>query len=91
MPLTVFYASVTGNLEMKKQQQRIEMVLDSKNIKYDYVDIAADENQKAVMRKLAGNPKALPPQICNGDAYCGDFKAFENAVEAEELEKFLKL
>ncbi|XP_049445164.1 SH3 domain-binding glutamic acid-rich-like protein 3 isoform X2 [Epinephelus fuscoguttatus] len=71
MPLTVFYSSVTGNLEMKKQQQRIEMVLDSKNIKYNYVDIAADENQKALMRKLAGDPKALPPQICNGDVYCG--------------------
>ncbi|XP_057679123.1 SH3 domain-binding glutamic acid-rich-like protein 3 [Corythoichthys intestinalis] len=86
-----YYSSVTGNLEMKKQQQRIEMILDSKKIDYERIDIAADDGAKAKMRELVGDPKALPPQICNGDQYCGDFEKFEAAVESEELEAFLKL
>lgn len=58
-------------MQMKKQQQKIEMVLDSKKIEYEKVDIAADEGAKAKMREIAKNPSALPPQLCNGDQYCG--------------------
>ena len=56
---------------MKKQQQKIEMILDAKKIPYNKLDIAADEGLKKKMRELAGDPKALPPQLCNGDQYCG--------------------
>lgn len=56
---------------MKKQQQRIENVLDSKKIAYEKVDIAASEDSKKKMRDLSGNPTALPPQLFNEDTYCG--------------------
>ncbi|XP_077408234.1 SH3 domain-binding glutamic acid-rich-like protein 3 [Vanacampus margaritifer] len=91
MPVKVFYTSVSSNLEIKKQQQRIFMVLESKKIDFARVDIAASESDKGRMRQIAGNPTALPPQISNGDAYCGDMIAFEAAVENEELDTFLKL
>ncbi|XP_041814943.1 SH3 domain-binding glutamic acid-rich-like protein 3 [Chelmon rostratus] len=91
MPVKVFYSSVSGSLELKKHQQLIMSILDSKSIPYDLVDIAQNSDDKDLMRKIAGNPTALPPQICNGDVYCGDFAAFENAVEMEDLEQFLKL
>lgn len=91
MSLTLYITTVTGNLEVKKQQQKIQMILDAKKIKYEAVDVAASEDAKKKMRAIAGDDKALPPQICNGDTYCGNFEAFDNAVEAEELEEFLKL
>ncbi|XP_003971708.1 SH3 domain-binding glutamic acid-rich-like protein 3 [Takifugu rubripes] len=91
MTVTLFYASVSGNQEVKKQQQRIMMVLDGCNIPYNLVDICQSNEDKELMRKLVGDSKALPPQICNGNDYCGDFKAFENAVEMETLKQFLKL
>ncbi|KAM9339121.1 SH3 domain-binding glutamic acid-rich-like protein 3 [Symphorus nematophorus] len=91
MTIKVFYTSVSSNLEIKKQQQRISFVLESKKIAFDLVDISVCDSAKALMRETAGNPTALPPQICNGDVYCGDFTAFENAVENDELETFLKL
>ena len=47
------------------------MILESKKIKFEKVDVAADETAKAKMREIAGNPKAIPPQLCNGDQYCG--------------------
>jgi len=91
MSIDYYYSSVSSNLEIKKHQQKIEMILDAKKIPYQKLDVAADESLKAKMREIAKNPTALPPQLCNGDQYCGGFDAFDEAVEADELEKFLKL
>ncbi|CAL1586341.1 unnamed protein product [Knipowitschia caucasica] len=91
MALSVFYSSVSGNTEMKKQQQRIFDVLQSKKIDFEAVDISQESENKDLMRRIAGDPTALPPQICKGDSYCGNFTAFESAIEAEALEEFLKL
>lgn len=66
------------------------MVLDGKKIPYQVVDISSDDSAKAKMRELAG-ASSLPPQIANGDQYCGDFNSFDEAVEMEELSKFLKM
>ena len=57
--------------QLKKHQQRIVMVLASKKIAYEEVDIASSEEAKNKMREIAQDPKALPPQIANGDQYCG--------------------
>ncbi|XP_036003386.1 SH3 domain-binding glutamic acid-rich-like protein 3 [Fundulus heteroclitus] len=91
MTVTVYMASVSGSLELKKNQERIFSILTSKKIPFKTVDITQNTDDKDLMRKMAGNAKALPPQIFNGDVYCGDFAAFENAIEMEQLEKFLKL
>uniref|UniRef100_UPI0037E8F659 SH3 domain-binding glutamic acid-rich-like protein 3 isoform X1 n=2 Tax=Semicossyphus pulcher TaxID=241346 RepID=UPI0037E8F659 len=91
MPVKVFYASVSGCRQMKKKQDRIFSILNSKSIPYEVVDIAQCVASKDLMREMAGNPTALPPQICNGDTYCGDFDSFEAAIEAEQLEEFLKI
>ncbi|XP_075258461.1 SH3 domain-binding glutamic acid-rich-like protein 3 [Convolutriloba macropyga] len=91
MSVVCYFSTVSSNKEIKKNQQKIQMILDSKKISYEVVDISSDESGKNKMRELAGDPKALPPQICNGDQYCGNYEQFEEAVEMEEIEKFLKL
>ncbi|XP_040919793.1 SH3 domain-binding glutamic acid-rich-like protein 3 [Toxotes jaculatrix] len=91
MPVIVFYSSVSGSVEMRKNQDRIFSILSSKKIPFKAVDISQNSDDKDLMRKRAGNPTALPPQICNGDVYCGDMAAFNDAIEMEQLEKFLKL
>ena len=47
------------------------MILQSKKIPFESVDIAASQDEKLNMRMIANNPTALPPQICNGEKYCG--------------------
>lgn len=47
------------------------IVFDSLNIHYNLVDICQSSEDKESMRKLVGDSKALPPQICNGNDYCG--------------------
>jgi len=91
MTITLYFSTVSSNLETKKHQQKITMVLDGKQIAYETVDISSSDAGKAKMRELAGDAKCLPPQIANGEQYCGDFNAFDEAVEMETLNEFLKL
>ena len=86
-----YYSSVSSNLEIKKQQERIQNVLDGKKIPYNKIDIAASEDDKAKMRRIIGDDKALAPQLANGEQYCGNFDKFEEAIESENLNTFLKL
>lgn len=79
------------------------MILDSKNIKYETIDITepGKEAEKDFMQTNSTsngatvgdqNPRhPLPPQIFHEDEYCGDYDAFDLANETDELEKFLKL
>ncbi|XP_058051127.1 SH3 domain-binding glutamic acid-rich-like protein 3 isoform X2 [Ahaetulla prasina] len=89
--LTIYSTSVTGSREIKSQQSEVTRILDGKNIKYIMVDISQDNALREEMRTKSGNPKAIPPQIFNGDHYCGDYELFVEAVEQNTLQQFLKL
>ncbi|XP_044751988.1 SH3 domain-binding glutamic acid-rich protein homolog [Coccinella septempunctata] len=103
MVVKVYISGISGNKEVKKRQQRVLLILDSKNIKYDVIDIAepGSEEQKDFMQnnstslgETIGDPNPrhpLPPQIFNDDVYCGDYDQFDMANEIDEMEKFLKL
>nr|XP_009672881.1 PREDICTED: SH3 domain-binding glutamic acid-rich-like protein 3 [Struthio camelus australis] len=80
-----------SGFQIKSQQSEVIRILDGKNIKYELVDISQDNALREEMRAKAGNPKAIPPQIVNGDHYCGDYELFVEAVEQNTLQEFLKL
>lgn len=72
--LNLFYSYIYLKLiilKLKKKQKRIQDVLESYKYEFELVDIAADASAKEKMRTLASNPSALPPQLANGDEYCG--------------------
>ncbi|KAJ1176228.1 hypothetical protein NDU88_001511 [Pleurodeles waltl] len=91
MSLKVFCTSVTASRDIKSQQAEITRILESKGIPYEYVDISQDNSFLEEMRTKAGNPKAVPPQIFNGDQYCGGFEMFKDAIECDTITEFLKL
>jgi len=97
MTIKVYYSEISAHKEVKKRQQKVMMILDSKSIPYDAVDIteAGKESDKEFMltnAKPRGETKnCLSPQIFNGETYCGDFDDFELANEIDELEKFLNI
>nr|CAI5818489.1 unnamed protein product [Callosobruchus analis]CAI5858591.1 unnamed protein product [Callosobruchus analis] len=83
MVIKVYISGISGNKEVKKRQQRVIMILDSKNIKYEIIDIAepgAEEakdfmqNNSTALGATIGDPNPrhpLPPQIFSDDVYCG--------------------
>lgn len=96
MVVKVYISGISGNKEVKKHQQRVMMILDSKNIEYVVVDITepGKENEKECMQKNSKTKDSkypLPPQMFNEDDYCGDYEEFDLANEIDELDKFLKL
>lgn len=97
MVVKVYISGISGNKEVKKRQQRVTMILDSKNITYDLVDITepGKEEEKTYMQANSKSKdetkNALPPQIFNDDVYCGDYDDFDMANELDELDKFFDI
>uniref|UniRef100_A0A6B2EN78 Uncharacterized protein n=1 Tax=Phlebotomus kandelakii TaxID=1109342 RepID=A0A6B2EN78_9DIPT len=103
MVVKVYISGMSGNKEVKKRQQRVLMILDSKNIQYEVVDIAepGQEAEKELMHTKSTSNGAtgsdpsprhpLPPQIYNDADYCGDYDNFDLANEVDTLEQFLKI
>merc|ERR1719205_486894 len=73
------------------------MILKSLGIAIELCDISAPgmEEQRDFMRanatKKEGQRNVLPPQVFNGEKYCGDYETFDVANEDDELEEFLGL
>merc|ERR1719419_1350725 len=73
------------------------MILKSLSIEFEVADVSAPgmEGDRDYMRqngkKKEGQRNVLPPQIFNGEKYCGDYDDFDVANEDDELEEFLGL
>ena len=52
-------------------QNQIKWPLDGMKIRYAEIDVSLEQDALRRMRELMGNPLAEPPQIFNGDDYCG--------------------
>merc|ERR1711997_853492 len=93
--ITIFISGNSGSKEITNSQHRITMILKSLGIALKQVDITAPgmDEQRDLMRasakKKEGQRHALPPQIFNGEKYCGDYDDFDVANEDDELEEFL--
>merc|ERR1712066_1064732 len=93
--IMIFISGNSGSKEITNRQHRILMILKSLGIAMDCVDISApgmDEQRdfmRASAKKKEGQRHALPPQIFNGEKYCGDYDDFDVANEDDTLEEFL--
>merc|ERR1712156_34928 len=94
-PIKIFMSGNSGCKMIINEQHAILTVLKCLGIPIEEVDISApgmDEQRdfmRASAKKKEGQRHALPPQIFNGEKYCGDFEAFDIANEDDELEEFL--
>ncbi|KAM6427197.1 SH3 domain-binding glutamic acid-rich-like protein 3 [Liasis olivaceus] len=89
--IRIYYTSVTGSREVKQRQSEVLRILDGNHMKYQLVDVSVSESLLQEMRDKAGKADAIPPQIFNGEEYCGDFEMLYEATENEEVKKFLKV
>merc|ERR1712033_145141 len=93
--IMMFISGNSGSKEITNRQHRILMILKSLGIAIKQVDISApgmDEQRdfmRASAKKKEGQRFVLPPQIFNGEKYCGDYDDFDLANEDDELEEFL--
>ncbi|NP_001279047.1 uncharacterized protein LOC103186182 [Callorhinchus milii] len=91
MGVTIYYTTITASTKIDKIQNQIFNLLEGNHIPFKLVDVSTDKAFMENLRQKLGDPNALPPQIFNGDQYCGDFDAFFNAVENGSWRAFFKL
>jgi len=97
MGIKIYISSNNGNKELQNHQSRILMILKSLGIEFEAVDVSAPGTEKdrdymrANGKKKEGDRNVLPPQIFNGDKFCGDYDDFDIANEDDVLEEFLGL
>jgi len=95
MGIRIYISGNSGNKVIENGQHRITMILKSLAIEFDLSDISAPGMDKdrdfmrAHGKKKEGQRNVLPPQIFNGEKYCGDYDDFDVANEDDELEEFL--
>lgn len=97
MVVKVYISQVSASKEIKKRQQRAQMILDSLEIKYDIVDVTEPGHEKekeqmqAVCKRRDSQINALPPQFFNDDTYCGDYEDFDAANDDDKVRVLLRL
>lgn len=97
MVVRIYISQVSASKEIKKRQQRAQMILDSLEIKYEAVDVTepAHENKRdqmqAVCKKRNSQTSPSPPQFFNDDVYCGDYEDFDLANDEDKVKVLLKL
>ncbi|CAG8457403.1 4028_t:CDS:2 [Ambispora leptoticha] len=74
----IFGSSVSGNIFTKKNQQWVENALTINKIPFEFVDVAADEEQLKFMKRRNRGAQGLP-QIFVDNEFVGLFPAFEEA------------
>ncbi|KAJ8594848.1 hypothetical protein M405DRAFT_760084 [Rhizopogon salebrosus TDB-379] len=90
-PIQVFLTTIASQVVVRKRQDYILRILQTKKIPYTSYDLASDEDAKRLWRRKAPPNKQQLPGILIGGTFPGDFDAFEEAVECEDLATFLQL
>ncbi|KAG1757729.1 SH3-binding, glutamic acid-rich protein-domain-containing protein [Suillus lakei] len=90
-PIQVFLTTIASQVVVRKRQEYILRILQTKKIPYTSYDLASDDDAKRLWRRKAPPDKQQLPGILVGGRFIGDFDAFEDAVETEELATFLRL
>ncbi|KIJ21887.1 hypothetical protein PAXINDRAFT_6017 [Paxillus involutus ATCC 200175] len=90
-PIQVFLTTIASQPVLRKRQEYILRILQTKKIPFTPYDLASDEDAKRLWKRKAPLDKQQLPGILIGGRYPGDFDAFEGAVECDELDTFLRL
>ncbi|KAG2056963.1 SH3BGR-domain-containing protein [Suillus hirtellus] len=90
-PIQVFLTTIASQVVIRKRQEYILRILQTKKIPYTSYDLASDDDAKRLWRRKAPPDKQQLPGILVGGKFSGDFDAFEEAVETEGLATFLRL
>ncbi|KAH7912591.1 hypothetical protein BJ138DRAFT_1083314 [Hygrophoropsis aurantiaca] len=90
-PIQVFLTTIASQPVLRKRQEYILRILQTKKIPYTSYDLASDEDAKRLWKRKAPLDKQQLPGILVGGRYPGTFDEFEEAVEYDELDIFLRL
>lgn len=89
-PVEVFLTTIVSSPALRQKQEYILRVLQVKKIPFTSYDLASDEDAKKLWKRKAPLSKQQPPGLLVGGVYPGGYAEFEEAVECEDLDRFLR-
>ncbi|KAJ3564978.1 hypothetical protein NP233_g7940 [Leucocoprinus birnbaumii] len=90
-PIAVFLTTIASQPALRQRQEYLLRILQVKKIPFTSYDLASDEDAKRLWRRKAPADKQQLPGILVGGTFPGTFQDFEEAVEYDELDRFLRL
>ncbi|KAF5356176.1 hypothetical protein D9756_004090 [Leucocoprinus leucothites] len=90
-PVAVFLTTIASQPALRQRQEYLLRILQVKKIPFTSYDLASDEEAKRIWRRKAPADKQQLPGILVGGTFPGTFQDFEEAVEYDELDRFLRL
>ncbi|KAG7450671.1 uncharacterized protein BT62DRAFT_1072711 [Guyanagaster necrorhizus] len=90
-PIQLFLTTIASQPALRQRQEYLLRVLQVKKIPFTSYDLASDESAKRLWRRKAPPDKQQLPGILVGGRFPGVFAEFEDAVEYDELDTFLRL
>merc|ERR1712228_11642 len=89
--IKIYWASTPSSRTISSEQMRLKQIIGGERLVVEWIDITTDGALLKEMRNLAGQEKALPPQIFHSNDYLGDVSMLNDAVEDGNLWQFLRL
>ncbi|KAF5384985.1 hypothetical protein D9615_001398 [Tricholomella constricta] len=90
-PICVFLTTIASQPALRQRQEYLLRILQVKRIPFSSYDLASDEDAKRLWRRRAPPDQQQLPGILVGGQFPGPFSEFEDAVECDELDVFLRL
>ncbi|KAJ7783627.1 hypothetical protein DFH07DRAFT_908417 [Mycena maculata] len=90
-PIEVFLTTIASQPALRQRQEYILRILQVKKIPFTSYDLASDEKAKRLWKRKAPSDKQQLPGILVGGRFPGPFADFEDAVECDDLDAFLRL
>ncbi|ESK98053.1 thioredoxin domain-containing protein [Moniliophthora roreri MCA 2997] len=90
-PIQVFLTTIASQPALRQRQEYLLRILQVKKIPFTSYDLASDETAKRLWKRKAPLDKQQLPGILVGGKFPGTFTDFEESVEFDELDKFLRL
>ncbi|KAF9475636.1 hypothetical protein BDN70DRAFT_840691 [Pholiota conissans] len=90
-PITLYMTTIASQPALRQRQEYILRILQVKKIPFTTYDLASDDEAKRLWRRKAPADKQQLPGILVGGKFPGTFAEFEDAVEHDELDIFLRL
>ncbi|KAG7099048.1 hypothetical protein E1B28_000924 [Marasmius oreades] len=90
-PIQIFLTTIASQPALRQRQEYLLRILQVKKIPFTSYDLASDERAKRLWKRKTPLDKQQLPGILVGGKFPGAFTDFEEAVEFNELDRFLRL
>ncbi|GAA5813093.1 hypothetical protein MFLAVUS_006561 [Mucor flavus] len=90
----IYYSSVSANSVIKRNQEQIQQLLETHQIKFGLVDVAQSEAARQYAKRCNNNGKSQGrikefPQIYVGGEYRGQYEDVVEAIDQNQLDQLL--